>query len=234
MCGRNGIEQLQLLFIQMIEDIANQTIILSEHLQGLLSHYVQQPKDMRVLLSMPVKSDVQTHIQNILTTCQLADGAGFASHVSIQDKDYWILEWWFKQDQTKEQQYLELDQGTQQRLDFRTFEWFKETEITKKTYIHGPYVDYLCSQSTAYTLTSAHPVFVNDLFMGVAVVDLSISTLEQQLLPVMNQTKYDIVILNQDNRIVLSNVSRFRTGNIFREKAKLVFETPYSFRVIVV
>ncbi|WP_269915096.1 PDC sensor domain-containing protein [Acinetobacter sp. HY1485] len=233
MCGRESIEYLQQLMANMMQDITKNTVEIAQALEKLLTQYMRHKHDMRDLLTLPVKQKVQTIIQNQLKQCKYADGAGFASH--IEDKDYWILEWWFKQADADTHRYFEIDQSTQQRLDFRTFEWFQQTTLTHKTYIHGPYVDYVCSTNTAYTTTTAHPILYNGKFMGVAVLDVLISTLEHYLLPTLNKIKHAIVITNQDGRIVLSNVPKLRTGSIIKLPAKLVFASEiHPFKILVI
>ena len=233
MCGREGIEYLQTLMATMMQDITKNTVLLAQALEQQLTPHMRHKQDLRDLLAMPVKLHTQNLIQQTLKQCEYADGAGFASH--IEDKDYWVLEWWFKQADAQTHQYLEIDQGTQQRLDFRTFEWFQQAYQTHKTYVHGPYVDYVCTANTAYTTTTAHPILLNKTFIGVAVVDVLVSTLEYYLLPTLNKIKHAIVITNQDGRIVLSNVPKLRTGSIIKLPAKLIFESDvHPFKILVI
>lgn len=232
MCGRQAIEHLQELLLKVMQNIIQTTAQLGQDLQQLFAQHIRQHQNMQNLLSTALKIPVRTSIKNILNECDYIDGAGFASHMMQQD--YWILEWWFKQDRSKEHVHLELDQATQQRIDFRTFEWFIQAVELKKTYIHGPYVDYLCSSQTAYTITTAHPIFANDIFLGVAVSDFSVGTLEQHLLPTLNKIKHSVVIVNSDQRVVLSNVPKLRTGSLVKNSIKLKFGSDkHPFQILV-
>ncbi|EMF25414.1 hypothetical protein H262_00540 [Citrobacter freundii GTC 09479] len=135
-----------------------------------------------------------------------------------------MLEWWYKKDNGLSQAHLDLDQATQQRLDFRTFEWFKHSPPAGKAYIHGPYVDYICNIS--YTLTSAVPVYYNDQFLGVAAVDLLVSQIEAELLSCAHP---DYVILtNLENRIIFSSWPRFRVGELLSPaNSTVVYQSDY-------
>ena len=158
-----------------------------------------------------VRSTVQQHIKSTLNNNHYCSGAGFASHIESTEttKEYWLLEWWYKKDNGLSQAHLDLDQATQQRLDFRTFEWFKHSPPAGEAYIHGPYVDYICNIS--YTLTSAVPVYYHDQFLGVAAVDLLVSQ-----------------ITNLENRIIFSSWPRFRVGELLSPAhSTVVYQSDY-------
>lgn len=233
MCGRQSIEHLQSVLAQMMQDIKSSTEEIALNITKVLTIYSKYQEDVHsLLLQQTVKQQMHVYIQNILTQCKYADGAGFASH--IEEKDYWILEWWFKHNTNHQQHYLEVDQGTQQRLDFTTFEWFEQTAKTKQTYIHGPYVDYVCTSNTAYTITTAHPIFFQNQFLGVAVVDLLVSTLERFILPALTRITFRIAITNADGRILISNDAKLRTGSILKAPIKLIFEDKaHPFKILV-
>lgn len=156
-------------------------------------------------------------IQEKIKEYQYCSGAGFASHIrDIKDhSDYWLLEWWFKKSINSDNQKLDLDQATQQYLDFRTFDWFSDSKSSKATYIHGPYVDYICN--TSYTLTAAHPIFIGNTFVGVAVIDLLVSTLEELLNDCFRKLKHDLLITNTEGRVILSNTPTFRVGSLIKD-----------------
>lgn len=154
-------------------------------------------------------------IEKVLSESQYCSGAGFASHLATDSPAqpyYWFLEWWFKHPRSHQQSCLILDQATQQRLDFSTFEWFKNTPDVKEVYLHGPYVDYLCS--SAYTITAASRVLIDGNSVGVAAVDILVSRIEEALWPMIKQIGGRVIITNHDNRVMFSTHSKYRIGSL--------------------
>ncbi|MEG1973718.1 MAG: hypothetical protein RR074_02090 [Citrobacter sp.] len=214
--------------IRKIDDITastvDSTVALARSIHEAISGV--QKASAEVVLDPSVRSTVQQHIKRTLINNHYCSGAGFASHIesTATTKEYWLLEWWYKKDNGLSQAHLDLDQATQQRLDFRTFEWFKHSPPAGKAYIHGPYVDYICNIS--YTLTSAVPVYYNDQFLGVAAVDLLVSQIEAELLSCAHP---DYVILtNLENRIIFSSWPRFRVGELLSPaNSTVVYQSDY-------
>ena len=153
-------------------------------------------------------------IEHTLAESRYCFGAGFACHHHLpEDKQpYWFLEWWFKNPRKNQNSCLELDQATQQRLDFSTFEWFKNTRDTENVSLHGPYVDYVCT--SAYTLTASSPVMINQKQVGIAAVDVLVSVIEAELLTLLRQCRQKLVIANPDGRVMISSHPRYRTGTL--------------------
>lgn len=199
---------------EKIDSIINSTI----ESTGLLARAIETSlagiKDVNLehLLEPSFRKTIQDHIKMTLSSNGYCSGAGFASHIesSVSSKEFWLLEWWYKKSDGVKQVNLNLDQATQQRLDFRTFEWFKQATSVDNAFIYGPYVDYICN--TSYTLTSAVPVHFQDQFLGVAAIDLLVSRVEDELLPYASNEK--VVLTNKDQRIVFSTHPRFRVGDL--------------------
>lgn len=201
--------------ISKIEDITRTTI----EATGLLAQAIGQTAAEQpgcapdMFLQGAVKAALREHIKTVLSQTQYCSGAGFASH--IESTSYWLLEWWYRRDGGEEQTSLELDQGTQQRLDFRTFAWFSQAPEDGRAWIYGPYVDYICN--TAYTLTCAAPVRVKGVFLGVAAVDILVSRLEQELLACAGDRR--MVLTNHEGRIIVSTCPRQRIGDLLQAGA---------------
>ncbi|MFT4021555.1 MAG: cache domain-containing protein [Acinetobacter sp.] len=230
------VEHLQSLLAHIIHTITDATFVLATQLQHLLNQDLTATQDLKILLSAPYRQQVQHTIQNILNNYEHCNGAGFASHVAShsQNGDYWILEWWFKDESRIEQAHLELDQGTQQRLDFRTFDWFHQASASDQTYVHGPYVDYICN--TAYTITAAHPIYVETQFIGVAVVDILVATLEKRLIQTIKQIGCPVIITNQSDRVIISSLAKVRVGSIFKgngQEIKIDQSEKHPFKIYV-
>ena len=209
-------EKLLAQLTDIFGSIATATEQLANELAQVFAEHLHIDSEDSLLLTPHIRGVFQTHIQAILKCNPYCTGAGFASHIHVKSKDhdYWMLEWWLKDNNDIKQALYELDQGTQQRLDFRTFEWFHKTHQHNATYIHGPYVDYICN--TDYTITSAHAVSVNGQFVGVAVIDILVAKLEQLLAPFLGADSPKVLLTNLENRVIVCNSPRIRTGSIYQ------------------
>ncbi|RPH30121.1 hypothetical protein EHN07_03135 [Buttiauxella warmboldiae] len=179
--------------------------------------------NLEQLLEPSVRKMIQEQIKKRLNSNVYCSGAGFASHIESTpaNKEFWLLEWWYKKADGVKQVNLDLDQATQQRLDFRTFEWFKQAPTVGNAFIHGPYVDYICN--TSYTITAAVPVYFRQQFLGVAAIDLLVSRVEEELLPYV--ARETVFVTNKERRIVFSTHPRLRVGDLLGDDvASLVYE----------
>jgi len=212
-----------------IDDIIHSTVestglLADEIRQSLNVHQESRPE---MLLEPGVKAAIQSYIKKTLNHHQYCSGTGFASHIESAGavREYWLLEWWYKKDKGLKQVSLDLDQATQQRLDFRTFEWFQTPVAEGKAYIHGPYVDYICN--TSLTLTAAVPVLIEGQVLGVAALDILVSRVEEELLPLCGKEK--IILTNLDGRIIFSTSPRLRIGELFKaDDRELVYQNSYA------
>lgn len=213
---------------EKIDSIINSTIDSTGLLAKDIESSLADIKDVNLehLLEPAVRKTIQDNIKATLNSNVYCSGAGFASHIenSASNKEFWLLEWWYKKADGVKQVNLDLDQATQQRLDFRTFEWFKQAPDVGNAFLHGPYVDYICN--TSYTLTSAVPVYFNEQFLGVAAIDILVSRVEDELLPYAVNDK--VILTNKDARIVFSTHPRFRVGDLLDTKNTiLIYENDY-------
>ncbi|QHM70995.1 cache domain-containing protein [Mixta intestinalis] len=211
-----------------IDDIVNSAVESTGSLAARIGETLSysQASSPEVLLEPAVKTAIQAHIKATLNDNPYCSGTGFASHIESAGsvREYWLLEWWYKKDNGLTQVSLDLDQATQQRLDFRTFEWFKSSPTKGSAYIHGPYVDYICN--TSLTLTAAFPVCVQGKTLGVAALDILVSRVEEELLPLCQQQR--IILTNRDRRIVFSTNPLLRIGELLNApENEPVYQTDY-------
>lgn len=211
------IEQIQTMLNQVVIEITQA----AQHLATQASQVLSSDSVLTqggVKLTESDRNHLQTYIQTALEQSHYSHGMGFASYSTATDQQqgYWTLEWWYKKDHKIQQAELESYQEMQQRLDFRLFDWFNHPAENKQPYVEGPYVDYICNH--AYTITFSHPVMIDQQFVGVVVIDLLVSTLDQLVLPKLKMLNQIAVVTNDDARIILSNTAKYRTGALFREK----------------
>lgn len=200
-------------------------------------------------LSEEARALLQREIIARLGDARWCDGAGFANYsapsgavlpiapggevAALQDSEYWTLEWWVSEAGDVRQVPLESDQGRQRRVDFRSFDWFREPADRGRAHVAGPYVDYVCNGS--YTVTAAHPVFIDGLFAGVGVADILVSTIEREMSQLLRRLAGPAVIVNPDGRVVVSTEPSVRPGALWPadDQWQVVVSPNHPFRLAV-
>ncbi|MDC9592100.1 cache domain-containing protein [Xenorhabdus sp. IM139775] len=171
-----------------------------------------------IRLAREQRGALQKHIHDVLRNNVWCNGAGFASYAVTEaageEEGYWTLEWWRQEGETIQRAQLEHNQAQRRRLDFRLFEWFRQPASRHLPVIDGPYVDYVCNG--AYTMTVAHPVLIGEAFVGVAAVDMLVSTLDRLLLPALGAIGKPALVINDDARVVTSTVPGMRSGSLLK------------------
>ncbi len=217
--------------ILKIQEIFNSTVETTKLLAAELTAILPAPvgNESEFSLEKISRSEVQEKILSSLHLNRYCSGAGFACHLESRHRrpTYWHLEWLYKKESSAKPVSLELDQSTQQHLDFSTFEWFRNARDSASGYIQGPYVDYICN--TSLTLTSACPVFSGTHFVGVAALDILVSRIEEELLCLCSGKNIRLILTNAENRIFFSNLARFRVGEIFKDVQAKVLMTDTFF-----
>jgi hypothetical protein len=209
------IEELQ----ELLQRVTDETSALAELLANKTSQILSDKNDPSkgIKLSATERKALQHEIKVALQGSQYSQGMGFASYspATNLEPEYWTLEWWYKKENQLQQAQLENYQNAQRFLDFRTFEWFQQPAKNKQPCFHGPYVDYICNG--AYTITMAHPVMIDDQFIGVIAIDVLVSALEKVLLPKLKNIKQKAVITNNIARVITSNDISIRTGTLLNK-----------------
>lgn len=200
-------------------------------------------------LSDSARALLQREIVATLGRARWCDGAGYANYrppsgisphaarpdgtTQLDENGYWTLEWWISDIDGVRPVPLESDQGRQRRVDFRTFNWFREPASHRKAYVEGPYVDYVCNGS--YTITAAHPVVVGGHFAGVGVADILVSTLEREMSPLLHRLPGPAVIANPEGRVVISTAPSIRPGTLWAqdERWQVVDSPVHPFRLAI-
>ncbi|WP_340622392.1 cache domain-containing protein [Xenorhabdus siamensis] len=215
------------IHIERAKSILNDILVAAQQATAALAD-----KTARILLELPLyhtkgirlaqeqRGALQKHIHEVLHNNAWCNGAGFASYAVTEaageEKGYWTLEWWRQEGNTIQYAQLEHNQEQHKRLDFRLFEWFRQPASRHLPIIDGPYVDYVCNG--AYTITIAHPVLIGEEFVGVAAVDMLVSTLDRLFLPVLGAIGKPALIINDDARVVTSTVPGVRSGSLLKSQ----------------
>jgi len=96
--------------------------------------------------------------------------------------------------------------------DYTSTEWFDVPRRTGRRHVVGPYVDV--HGTGRYLLTLTDPVVVDGEFMGVAGADVSVSRFETHLLQVLGRLPAPFLLLNDEDRVVLSTAPRWLVGSL--------------------
>ena len=101
---------------------------------------------------------------------------------------------------------------TEYLRDFRGLEWYRVPEATGRAHVTGPYVDHLCTFDFIVTLTL--PVLVDGRMVGVIGADVSVTRLEQALLPVLLGLDAPAALVNAVGRVLISTEASLAAGDI--------------------
>jgi hypothetical protein len=121
------------------------------------------------------------------------------------------MEWW-QQDSVRDVPAwldVDLNPSSVDFYDYPSAEWFSVPRDTGARHIVGPYVDV--HGTGRYVLTLTMPV-VDDEFLGVAGADVPVARLERHLLSQLGATTADVVVVNDERRVVLSSSPAWLTG----------------------
>lgn len=150
------------------------------------------------------------------------DGFGILAEVGVlPDHPYWIS-WWNITDTGPVESHEHVtDPEREDFYEYANLDWMTYPRERHEVWASGPYVDY--GGVDDYTLTVAAPILVGDRFLGTAVVDLLVADLEKRLAPWLASTEETFLLLNVEDRIVVSNSLEHQVGDV---------STAYSFTVV--
>ncbi|OLT20754.1 hypothetical protein BJF78_09340 [Pseudonocardia sp. CNS-139] len=95
--------------------------------------------------------------------------------------------------------------------DYAAAEWFVVPQRTGRRHVVGPYVDV--HGTDRYLLTLTVPAVADGTFLGIAGADLPAASFETLVLRELGDLAADVVVVNPEDRVVLSTSSRWLTGS---------------------
>ncbi len=146
---------------------------------------------------------------------QLAVGLGLV--VAPREQLPLRLEWWQVDPGGSRPHALEPDLRPTSLgyYDYTAAEWFDVPRRTGRRHVVGPYVDV--HGTGRYLLTLTEPVVVDGVFAGVAGADVSVRRFEAHLLQALGRSPGAFVLVNGEDRVVLSTAPRWRVGELVAE-----------------
>lgn len=122
------------------------------------------------------------------------------------------LEWWQADPDREVPVWLEVDLHPHSVgfYDYAAAEWFVVPQRTGRRHVVGPYVDV--HGTDRYLLTLTEPVLADGQFLGVAGADVPVARFETLVLRELGDLAADVVVVNAEDRVVLSTSARWLTG----------------------
>ncbi|SDE79864.1 cache domain-containing protein [Pseudonocardia oroxyli] len=122
------------------------------------------------------------------------------------------MEWW-QADTEAAPVMLEVDLNPASVgfYDYAAAEWFTVPRRTGRRHVVGPYVDV--HGTDRYLLTLTLPVLADGRFVGVAGADVPVARFETLVLRELGDLAADVVVVNVEDRVVLSTSPRWLVGD---------------------
>jgi hypothetical protein len=129
------------------------------------------------------------------------------------------LEWWQVDPDGGQLHTLEPDLRPMSLgyYDYTTTEWYDVPRRTGRRHAFGPHVDV--HGTGRYVLTLTEPVVAESGFVGVAGADVPVRRFETHLLRALGRLPVPFVLLNDEDRVVLSTAPRFLVGTLLTTDA---------------
>jgi hypothetical protein len=124
------------------------------------------------------------------------------------------LEWWQCEPERGAPRRLEVDLNPHSVgfYDYAAAEWFVVPRRTGHRHVVGPYVDV--HGTDRYLLTLTVPVAAEGEFVGVAGADVPVARFETLVLRELGNLAADVVVINPEDRVVLSTSARWLAGSL--------------------
>jgi hypothetical protein len=149
----------------------------------------------------------------LLDSSPLVQGVGFnAAEDLLADYQYRVFFWYRDSAGGIAELFPTTTPGSQQAYEYHELDWFSAAREAAGLVGGGPFVDY--GGSNQYTLTLALPVSIGTTFKGVVSSDVSFASLESTLSPTITQAAGPLALVNEDDRIVVSNRAHLTAGAI--------------------
>jgi hypothetical protein len=197
------------------EDVARTIETLAAAVERWRIELVDHLGSERARTAAAVDPLVEAFAVPAVTEGSLVTGSGFVAAPGLLSDAAWHLAWWLGSAGAQVQRLATVDDEAADGFrDYTALEWWRVPFSTGDPHLTGPYVDYLCTQDYAVTLTV--PVVVGGEFLGVVGCDALVSRLEDQLLPILRRLEGSAAVVNSSGRVVTSTDARHEPGDILR------------------
>jgi hypothetical protein len=174
------------------------------------------PAAEAVLREVPgAAADLEPRVRELLTAPgQIAVGLGVIVAPRPADDFRLRLHWWQCDPQTDRLVALhpDLRPASLGFYDYTSADWFAVPRRTGRRHVMGPYVDV--HGTGRYLLTLTEPVVAAGEFLGVVGADVPVSRFESHLLRELGSVAQPFLLLNDDDRVVLSSTPHRLVGDL--------------------
>lgn len=160
----------------------------------------------RISLSIMVLfEDVPSYVQ----------GLGINADVGVvPEHPYWINWWRPSGQELVEDTSHVMDPDDENFYDYEAREYMAHPREHLEEWAAGPYVDY--GGVNDYAITISAPIVYHDRFLGVAAVDVLVADLEHRFSSWLAAIDETCVLLNAENRVVISNSAGYNVGDVVK------------------
>jgi hypothetical protein len=158
-------------------------------------------------------ADLEARARQLLAAPgQLAVGLGLVA-APRPDQDVRLL-WWQADPDSGRVAALrpDLRPASLDFYDYPSTEWFDVPRRTGRRHVVGPYVDV--HGTGRYLLTLTGPLLAAGDFLGVVGADVQVNRFENHVLRALDPEVDALVVLNEEDRVVLSTSPRWLVGDL--------------------
>ncbi|TDF84576.1 cache domain-containing protein [Pseudomonas sp. H9] len=151
--------------------------------------------------------------QQLLATGAFGCGGGVILEPGVLSDQHMHLEWWYLADAGKTLPLRpNFDRRRENFYDYTAAPWFSRPRESGNSSVEGPYVDLY--GTNMYVLTFTMPIFVQQRFIGVAGLDLSLHNVERMLVRSLMRLEHEAVLISADARVIASNTTNWMVGDL--------------------
>lgn len=151
--------------------------------------------------------------RQLLATGAFGCGGGVILEPGSLSDQHMHLEWWYLADAGKTLPLRpNFDRRRENFYDYTAAPWFSRPRDSGNSSVEGPYVDLY--GTNMYVLTFTMPIFVQDRFIGVAGLDLSLHNVERMLVRSLMRLEHEAVLISADGRVIASNTANWLVGDL--------------------
>jgi hypothetical protein len=160
----------------------------------------------------PLIGDTLTHPGQIAVGMGLILAPGLLADAPLH------LEWWQRESVAVPPKPLrpDLDPASLGFYDYASAPWFAVPRRTGRRHVVGPYVDV--HGTGHYVLTLTTPVVDDGTFLGVVGADVTVRGFEFRLLRELPHEGTPVVVLNDEDRVVMSTSALNLTGSLLLDR----------------
>ena len=150
----------------------------------------------------------------------------------LADAPYWMEWFWSVPDREPEALRVNLEPLAPDFFDYTTADWFVTPQRTRERHIAGPYVDYVCTNE--YATTVSLPVEARGEFVGIVALDVTVSGWERRILPALRAIGEAVTLTNAAGRVIASTSALHSPGRRIdtAEDARVIGSTAVGWRLV--